>query len=296
MAAASFFAAPADIVAALDSASAQQPAWITVERPYPAFELLMPELAGSTYNYAILRRAKDGARKDVLSWGEPADAGPYVMVEIYRPAAASDRFIDAPSEIAARIVDFTVTDDVKPAGQIDSKFGAVPLVDFAIARRANVTAPLPRLRAAVRRARHANRRLVLQRRRRGGGPRDGRLPARPADLLSAGGDAKLAEMFARAEVKRTFCGQRNPILAATPEREERIAPLQPAKLRAALRGRMPARVTAFGAELTSRNSRPDTSAMSLASSSLIGAPNALIILVTSAFQPAALRNGEFIWI
>ena len=42
--AASFFAAPADIVAALGSASAQRPAWTTVERPYPAFELLMPEL------------------------------------------------------------------------------------------------------------------------------------------------------------------------------------------------------------------------------------------------------------
>ena len=65
---------------------------------------------------AILRRSADGARKDVLSWGEPAGGGPYVMVEIYRPGAASERFIDAPSEIAARIVGFTVTDDVKPAG------------------------------------------------------------------------------------------------------------------------------------------------------------------------------------
>jgi len=62
VAVASFFAAPTDIVAALGSASAQRPAWSTVERPYPAFELLMPELAGSTYNYAIQRRARDGAR------------------------------------------------------------------------------------------------------------------------------------------------------------------------------------------------------------------------------------------
>ena len=104
VAAASFFAAPADIVAALGSASAQRPAWSTIERPYPAFELLLPELIGGTYNYAIQRRAKDGARKDMLNWGEPAEAGPYVMVEIYRPAAASDRFLDASSEIATRIV------------------------------------------------------------------------------------------------------------------------------------------------------------------------------------------------
>jgi hypothetical protein len=57
-------------------------------------------------------------------------------------------------------------------------------------------------------------------------------------LTLVNGDAKLHEMFARAEVKRTFCGQRNPILAATPEREESIAPQQPSKLKAALRGRL----------------------------------------------------------
>src|SRR5579862_3452373 len=133
VAAASFFATPETLIAAIGAAPEPQLAWSTVERPYPAFELLMPELAGSTYDYAIQRRVKDGARKDLLSWGEPADAGPYVMVEIYRPAVAGDRFLDASSEIAARIVDYAVTDDVKPDGQIDSKFGPVPLVDFAVA-------------------------------------------------------------------------------------------------------------------------------------------------------------------
>jgi len=38
-------------------------------------------------------------------------------------------------------------------------------------------------------------------------------------MLSAGGDPRLATLFAGAELKRTFCGARNPILAATPERE-----------------------------------------------------------------------------
>jgi hypothetical protein len=42
-------------------------------------------------------------------------------------------------------------------------------------------------------------------------------------MLSAGGDAKFAGLFANAEIKRTFCGQRNPILAATPEREVQLA-------------------------------------------------------------------------
>ena len=232
--AASFFAAPADIVAALGAAPASRPAWSNVERPYPAFELLMPELAGSTYNYAIQRRAKDGARKDMLNWGEPAEAGPYVMVEIYRPAAASDRFLDASSEIATRIVDYAVTDDVKPDGQIDSKFGPVPLVDFAVAPQGATSGNERRCLGFARPFTQpamqiagwycsASREVV-----------DRSMVACLLDRLTlVNGDAKLAEMFARAEVKRTFCGQRNPILAATPEREK-----QSAKLKSALRGRL----------------------------------------------------------
>ena len=237
VAAASFFAAPADIVAALGSPSAR-PAWSTVERPYPAFELLMPEFAGSTYNYAIQRRAKDGARKDMLSWGEPADAGPYVMVEIYRPAAANDRFLDASSEIATRIVDYAVTDDVKPDGQIDSKFGPVPLVDFAVASQGHER----RCLGFARPFNQPTMQIAGWYCSAGHEVVDRAMVACLLDRLTlVNGDAKLAEMFARAEVKRTFCGQRSPILAATPEREERIAPQQPAKLRSALRGRMPTR-------------------------------------------------------
>jgi hypothetical protein len=54
------------------------------------------------------------------------------MLEVYRPGVPGDRFIDPSSEVAARLIDFTVTDDVKPGGVID-EFGAVSLVDFAIA-------------------------------------------------------------------------------------------------------------------------------------------------------------------
>ena len=239
VAAASFFAGPADIVAALGSASAQRPAWSAVERPYPAFELLMPELIGSTYTYAIQRRAKDGARKDLLSWGEPADAGPqagpYVVLEIYRPAVAGDRFLDASSEIATRIVDYAVTDDVKPDGQIDSKFGPVALVDFAVA-------PQNHERRCLGFARQLNQpamQIAGWYCSAGHEVVDRAMVGCLLDRLTlVNGDAKLAEMFARAEVKRSFCGQRSPILAATPEREERIAPQQPSKLKAALRGRM----------------------------------------------------------
>lgn len=219
IAAASLFRSPSGIAAVQP---APRPEWITVERPHPAFDMQMPELAADGFNYAILRRSADGARKDVLSWGEPAGGGRYVLVEIYRAGAASERFIDAPSEIAARIVGFTVTDDVKSAGEIDSKFGPVSLVDFAIAvpgthnerqrRCLGFARPFvdPPLQIAgwycsadeqpVHRAALA---CALDR----------------LTMLSAGGDPKVGALFARAELQRTFCGERNPILAATPERE-----------------------------------------------------------------------------
>jgi hypothetical protein len=216
--AAAFFRGPA-LMAGVGSSP--QPQWIEVERPHPVFELAMPELGETPYAYAILRRPADGARKDVLTWGAATAPGPFVMVEVYRSGSPSERFIDAQSEIAARIVAFTVTDDVKPAGRIASKFGAVPLVDFAIAARGR------------------------QRRCLGFARAFGQPPMQiagwfcsPADevvdrmtlacvldrltMLSAGGDSRLDAIFARAEVKRTFCNRRNPILAATPERAAAI--------------------------------------------------------------------------
>jgi hypothetical protein len=36
-------------------------------------------------------------------------------------------------------------------------------------------------------------------------------------LLSAGGDEKVGQLFAGAELKRNFCGQRSILLAATPK-------------------------------------------------------------------------------
>ena len=55
-------------------------------------------------------------------------------------------------------------------------------------------------------------------------------------LNSAGGSLALDELFAHAEVKRTFCGQRSPILAATPEREAPAPPPREARHSAKLRG------------------------------------------------------------
>jgi len=215
IAAASFFHVPALIAAAGPS---PRPQWVEVERPYPAFELAMPELAAVPANYAIWRRSTDGARKDVLSFGAAAEPGPFVRVEIYRAGDRTEAFIDPDSEIAARIVGYTVTDDVKPAGRIDSKFGGVALVDFAIASQDRPRRCLGFARAFAQPSmqisgwycspgdeivERATLACILDR----------------LTILSAGGDPSLDALFAHAEVKRTFCGRRDPIFAATtPER------------------------------------------------------------------------------
>ncbi len=220
--AASLFRDEAVVAAVNPAPRLPRPEWISVDRPHPAFELQMPEWASSNTDYAILRRTSDGSRRDMLSWGDPAASGPYVSVEIDRPGSAGAHFIDAPSEIAARLVAFSVVDDVKPAGDLGTKFGTVPLVDFAIG-------------AGIRGDGQAQPRRCLG----FATPFDKPLMqisgwyCSPGEevvdrsvlscaldrltMLSSGNDPDVAALFARAEVKRTFCGQRSPILAATPE-------------------------------------------------------------------------------
>jgi hypothetical protein len=222
-AAASLFRPPAGVTAV---EAAPRPEWVNIERPHPAFELVMPELSASPSDYAILRRNSDGGRKDVLSWGEIGASGPYVMVEIERPGAAGERFLDAPSEIAARILAFRVTDDVKAAGEIDSKFGDIDLVDFAIAAGKTPNARARRCLGFAHPFADPVMQLAGWYCSAGNEAVDRATLACLLDrltIISAGGDEALAGLFARAEVKRTFCGQRSPILAATPEHEAQIA-------------------------------------------------------------------------
>jgi len=50
-------------------------------------------------------------------------------------------------------------------------------------------------------------------------------------ILSAAGNSRVADLFARAELKRSFRARRNPILAATPEGRKRAPEPQFVKLR-----------------------------------------------------------------
>jgi hypothetical protein len=189
--------------------------WSAVAKPFPAFALSMPELAEAGFDYSMRRHTSGGGRKDILSWGELGGAGAHLMVEIYRPGAEATPFRDAAQEIAARTEGLTTAASLKPVDGIESKFGPVSLVEFSAGRNStrqclgfvqSFTQPLLQIAGW-----YCN-----------GGPEiiERGMVACALDrltLLAAASDAKVGELFGRAELKRNFCGQRSLILAATPK-------------------------------------------------------------------------------
>ena len=188
--------------------------WTEIERPFPAFALSIPEAADVQAAYAIQRHTDGGGRKDVLSLGEPNSASPYLMVEIYRPGSEIGRFADAPAAIAAAAAALGPV-ALRPADEpLASKFGPLSIVTFDTSKGA------ARHCLAFVRA-YADPRLQLS-----GWFCQGGEPIQPSTLacaldrltlLSAGSEPKVGALFAQAELNRSYCGQRDPILASTPK-------------------------------------------------------------------------------
>lgn len=218
------------VVAAIEPAPKSE--WIDVTRPHAAFELINPDVSDYEANYAIRRHNLGGGRKDSLTWGEPGRSARYVMIEIYRPGGEIERFDDPANEIAARAGELGPAGAVKGSLPIDTKFGRAAAVEFTIGRfgighcigfvhrfdapRLQIAGISCSMDSIVDRGTIA---CSLDR----------------LTLLSSGNDIKVAELFARAEVNRTFCGQRDPLLAATPKRPH--AGANPFKLRGRLSAR-----------------------------------------------------------
>ena len=215
------------VVAAVQSAPRSE--WLTVGRPYPAFALTLPDL-GEEARYAIRRHAEGGGRKDIITFGELGRSLRYVMMEIYRPGAELARFGDAASEIAARAGNLRPTGPMRAGLPLETKFGTAAAVEFSIGRfgighcigfvrafdapRVQIAGMSCSMNSIV------NRNAVI-------------CALDRLTLHSAGSDPDIGKLFADAELKRTFCAQREPLMSATPKREYTVtqAPLR-------LRGRL----------------------------------------------------------
>ena len=182
------------------------PGWIPASRPHPAFAISKLDLSDRTDAYEILRHP-EGGRRDILRWAASAGEAPTTEIEIYRPGGELDAFTAPDADIAARIAGQGAGNmpvETEPAGVVDTKFGPVALLrlsgtdlpgkqgclGFAKAFAApNLTISGWSCQAASLAAQKVFLGCTLNR----------------LTLLSAGNDPKIAELFARAELKRDSC-------------------------------------------------------------------------------------------
>jgi hypothetical protein len=189
--------------------------WIEVERPFPAFALSIPEAADVPAAYAIRRHVEGNGRKDILTLGDPDSVAPYLRVEIYRPGSEIRRFADPIAEITASAAALGPVDFKRAEEPVASKFGPLTIVSFA------TSAGTQRSCLGFVRAYRDPRLQLSGWFCQGGSELIGQSTLACAldrlTLLAAGSEPKIGALFAKAELNRSYCGQRNPILAATPK-------------------------------------------------------------------------------
>ena len=216
-----------EVEAAYEAAS--RPLWTAIERPHPAFALIVPEF--TDVSYAIHRHRTGGGRKDSMLWGEPDSPGARLMVEIYRPGRELTRFGDPREEVSARAIELGDTEKFALAEPIDTKFGNVALVDF-ISKRED------RTRHCVGFVRAFGEPLMQI-----AGwyckPHDEIIDPNTVtcaldrlSVIAAGSDPKVSALFADAELARKFCRHAKPALrGSTLRRVDWIEAARTPKLR-----------------------------------------------------------------
>lgn len=224
--------------AAADVGEPRSP-WSEVTRASGAFALAYPAIDSLAQLYAVRRHRDGGGRKDLMTWGAPRDEGAYVRFALYRPGREGAALGDPLAAVAALAAESGIDAELAgPMGELDTKFGPLALVDMTLTRAGNE----PRTCLAAVGA-WDEPRLGLVAWWCNPGPAivaHGRLACliERLVLMSAGGDDGLVSFFARAELRRNFCGGAAPLLAAQAKRpDDWILTKSDPKLRGALRGR-----------------------------------------------------------
>lgn len=210
--AAEFFKEPR--LAALSDAP-PRPAWIEVEKPWPAFQVSIPGFSESDTHYGIRRHLEGGGRKDTLSFGELGKTRRFISFEIYRAGHEIDDFGRAADDVRALAAEYGRVSGMQSAMPIPSKFGRFQTFEFAIGPFSGYncigfvrTFNTPRVQIG---GLSCNMNLLVDR----------SVISCALDrltLMSAGSAPDIARLFAQAELKRSFCGQRDHLLYATPKR------------------------------------------------------------------------------
>jgi len=189
--------------------------WVEIGKPLQPFALTIPEF--EDVRFASWRHADGGGRKDIFMFGALGSAGATAVVELYRAGVEPDV---AEPDITASISELRLSRPAPP-NTIDTKFGPVTIEAFTDRAPSGARRCLrfsrsydePRFELAGWFC-NAGEELI-----------DRGAIACALDRLTlnaAGGDAKLSALFARAELKRTFCGHNSVFVAATPKRNDWI--------------------------------------------------------------------------
>ena len=188
----------------LDAEPPTKAGWSADPRSHQAFAVSQFDSSDETETYEIFRHP-EGGRKDVFRWTARDDrqAQPVAELEIYRPGGESATSGPAIAEIAARM---------DPGGRHEAGGGrhdrqqirpcdaAAPCrrhrrcAFLSWLRQTSSTSPISRSPAGRARATPCRR-----------GARAISCMLNRLMLLTAGNDAKLAELFARAELRRGNC-------------------------------------------------------------------------------------------
>lgn len=206
-------------VSSVTPAAEARPAWIEVARAAGAFAVSMPALDPAQLTYLVRRHREGGGRKDLLTFGTPAEKLPYVRIEAYRPGSEGEAITDPLDAVAALAAESHIDAELTETPTLlKTKFGRLPVVGM------NITGDAARACIAVASA-WGEPRFSLVAWWCNPGPElvpHGQLAClldRLA-LMSAGGDERLAAFFAKAELKRNFCGAPGAIVTATPRRSD----------------------------------------------------------------------------
>jgi hypothetical protein len=189
--------------------------WIEIARPFPAFALSIPEATDVPAHYAIRRHGEGGGRKDIISLGQADGVAPYLQVEIYRPGVEQPRFADPKTEIVSSAAALGPVEVTSHGETLASKFGGLSIVTFATSN-----AP-PRRCLGFVRATDDPRMQLSGWFCQGGNEFIERSTLACAldrlTLLAAGSEPKVGALFAQAELNRSYCGHRSPLMTPTPK-------------------------------------------------------------------------------
>ena len=184
---------------------ADQPGFTLATRSRPAFAVSSLDPPEKSESYEIFRHPS-GGRKDTFHWG-PLGEKPVAELEIYRPGGEVDPSEPPAADLAARMTQENPqgrAQGLEAAGVIDSKFGTLALLRLP-GRLDPARSCLGFTRRfgdpALQISGWSCQGATLSARRAAIGCMLDRLT-----LLASGNEPKLAELFARAELRRSGCG------------------------------------------------------------------------------------------